>query len=100
MSGGVSHEAEGLSNRRGVPGVPGEEICRKSEFVRCQWSVVSGPLRFRLRATRFGRRGWLTAEALVVKTLRCRILKSSCGANGISCKDRVGISMLVAWTKG
>jgi hypothetical protein len=30
--GGVSHEAEGLSNRRGVPGVPGEEILRLAHF--------------------------------------------------------------------
>jgi len=36
MSGRVSHEADGLSNRRGVPGVPGEEICRgkKKEWWR------------------------------------------------------------------
>jgi hypothetical protein len=39
-SGRVSHQMEGLSNRHGVPGVPGEEILTNGEFIRCQWSVV------------------------------------------------------------
>jgi hypothetical protein len=32
MSRGVSHKTEELSNRRGVPGVPGEEILTNFEF--------------------------------------------------------------------
>src|SRR5260370_32667988 len=59
ISGGVCIKMEGLSNRRGVPGVPGEEIASNGEFraPNLEWEDSNGKDRSSLRdSSRHGQR--------------------------------------------
>jgi hypothetical protein len=62
-SGGGSHKKDALSNRRGVPGVPGEEIAAFLElqiFFRFPWCQFSSVILEVMNQRKY----WPTAEAL------------------------------------